>query len=177
MEVQIRKLCPEESNSYRKMRLECLKNYPFNFTSDFNTEKEKVKLFFQSSIEASDPNNFVIGAYNGYDLIGISGFNRYKKIKIAHKGRIIQVYVSPNYQRQNIGLRLIKYTIEEAFKISGIEQIEIAAIATNKNAERLYKKIGFIEYGTQKNFMKVDNTYYDHKMMILFKNQYISVLN
>ncbi|EDP72285.1 acetyltransferase, GNAT family protein [Flavobacteriales bacterium ALC-1] len=148
-----------------------------HFTSNYLDEQAKEKLFFQNNIEQSDQNNFVIGAFRNTNLVGISGFNRYDSTKIEHKGRIIQVYVNPDYQRQQIGYRLIKYTIDEAFKINAIEQIEIDVITSNSNAEKLYKKIGFTEYGIQKNFMKVNNTYYDHKMMMLFKKQYINHIN
>ncbi len=174
MDIQIRKLQPDESNSYREIRLQCLKNYPMHFTSNYHDEKAKAKLFFQTYIEESDKNNFVIGAFLNTNLIAISGFNRYERKKIEHKGRIIQVYVNPNYQRQQVGLNLIKSTIDEAFKISNIEQIEIDVIATNTHAEKLYQKMGFSTYGTQTNFMKVEDVYYDHRMMMLFKNQYIS---
>ena len=174
MDIKIRKLQPNESNFYRDIRLECLKNYPMYFTSNYRDEKAKAKLFFQDHIEESDVNNFVIGAFHNNALVGISGFNRYDRKKTEHKGRIIQVYVNLNYQGQNIGLNIIKSTIDEAFKINAIEQIEIDVITTNTHAENLYKKIGFTAYGIQKNFMKVDDIYYDHKMMMLFKNQFIS---
>ncbi|WP_296382801.1 GNAT family protein [Winogradskyella sp.] len=174
MDIEIRKLKPKESIFYRELRLKCLKKYPMYFTSNYHDEKAKEKLFFQTYIEKSDVNNFVIGAFMNDTLIGISGFNRYDRTKINHKGRIIQVYVNPDYQGRQIGLSLIKVTIDEAFKKKGIEQIEIDVISTNKHAEKLYKKIGFIEYGIQKNFIKVGGIYYDHKMMMLFKNQYTS---
>ena len=172
MDIKIRKLQPDESNSYRELRLQCLKNYPMHFTSNYLDEQAKEKLFFQTNIEQSNPNNFVIGAFLKNTLVGISGFNSYDRTKIEHKGRIIQAYVNPDYQGQQVGFNLIKSTIDEAFKINDIEQIEIDVITSNTNAEKLYKKIGFTEYGIQKNFMKVNDAYYDHKMMMLFKNQY-----
>ena len=174
MNIQIRKLRPDESNAYREIRLACLKNYPENFGSNYEDEMVKEKLFFQGHIEQSDADNFVIGANNNGKIIGISGFNRYENIKTKHRGRIIQVYVDPEYQGQNIGSNIIRSTINEAFKISGIEQIEIDVLTTNKKAENVYKKIGFEEYGLQKNFLKIGNTYYHHKMMMIFKDEYIS---
>lgn len=174
MNIQIRKLQPNESISYREIRLTCLKNYPENFGSNYLDEKVKEKLFFQGHIEQSNPDNFVIGAFYKGSLMGISGFNRYDNIKTKHRGRIIQVYVDPEYQGQNIGSSIIKPTLVEAFKISGIEQIEIDVLTTNTKAEMVYNKIGFKEYGVQKNFLKIGSTYYDCKMMVIFKDQYIS---
>ena len=172
MEIQIRKLLPNESLSYRALRLQCLKKFPEYFTTDYLSEKGKEKLFFQQFIENSDKDNFVIGAFNNDNLIGISGFKRHERRKINHSGIIIQVYVNPKYQRKNIGSNIIRATIEEAFKISEIEQIEIGVISTNKHAEKIYKKIGFEEFGLQKNFLKINGSYYDHRMMMIFKNQY-----
>jgi len=144
-----------------------------HFTSNYSDERKKEELFFQTHIENSDANNFVIGAFKDDHLIGISGFNRYEIKKIDHKGRIIQVYVNPDYQGLQIGYRLVKRTIDNAFKIKTIEQIEIDVISSNKHAAQLYENIGFETYGIQKHFMKVDNVYYDHIMMMLFRKSYI----
>lgn len=177
MEIQIRKLLPDESMYYKELRLQCLKEYPEYFTTNYHDEKLKEKLFFQPFIENSDKDNFVIGAFHHHDLIGISGFKRHEKHKTNHSGIIIQVYVNPEYQGKNIGSKIIKTTIDEAFKLDGIEQIEIGVISINENAEKMYKKIGFKEFGLLKNFMKVNNLYYDHRMMMLFKNQYSAHTN
>ncbi|MFP4846966.1 GNAT family N-acetyltransferase [Winogradskyella sp. PE311] len=172
MDIVIRKLKPIDLNSYRELRLQCLKNYPMHFTANYDDEKEKEKLFFHDSITNADTNNFMIGAFSKGSLIGFSGFNRYNRTKVAHKGRIIQVYVKPNYQGQQIGYSIVKATIEEAFQINDIELIEIDAIASNTSAKKLYTKLGFMQYGIQKHFLKVNGIYYDHVMMMLFKKEF-----
>ena len=97
------------------------------------------------------------------------GFKRHESKKTNHGGIIIQVYVTPEYQGRNIGSNITKSTLNEAFKINGIEQIEIGVVSSNEKAERLYTNMGFKEYGMQKNFLKIDNIYFDHKMMMIFK--------
>ena len=84
MQIQFRKLQPKESNSYREIRLECLKNFPENFGSNYQDEKAKDVLFFQPHIEKQNTNNFIIGAFNNNNLVGISGFNRYESEKTKH---------------------------------------------------------------------------------------------
>jgi RimJ/RimL family protein N-acetyltransferase len=172
MEIQIRKLLPNESISYREIRLQCLKNYPEFFTTNYEDEKTKDKLFFQPYIEQSHTSNFVIGAFHKESLIGISGFNRHDRKKTNHGGIIIQVYVKPEYQGKNIGSDMIRFTLNEAFKIAGIEQVEIGVISINEKADKIYKNLGFETYGMHKNFLKIGNSYYDHKLMMIFKNQY-----
>jgi RimJ/RimL family protein N-acetyltransferase len=174
VEIQFRKLQPNESNSYREIRLECLKKFPENFGSNYQDEKVKGSSFFQLHIEQESTDNFIIGAFYNNSLVGISGFNRYESEKTKHRGRIIQVYVKPEFQGQHIGSNIIKATLNEAFKISGIEQIEINVLTTNEHAERLYTKLGFEAYGIQKKYLKIDNKYFDQKMMLLFKADYRS---
>ncbi|MCD2259982.1 GNAT family N-acetyltransferase [Psychroserpens luteolus] len=172
MNIQIRKLLPSESASYREIRLQCLKHYPEYFTTNYQDEKTKEKLFFQPYIEQAHKSNFVIGAFHSNSLIGISGFKRHERKKVNHAGIIIQVYVNSKFQGKNIGTDLIKHTLDEAFKIDGIEQVEIGVIAINEKAEKLYKNIGFEMFGLHKNFLKIENLYYDHKMMMIFKTNY-----
>ena len=71
MEIEIRKLLPNESLLYRKLRLECLKHYPNHFTSNYQDEKKKDKLLFQPFIERANKDNFVVGAFQNKELIGI----------------------------------------------------------------------------------------------------------
>ena len=177
MSIQIRKLTPNESNLYRKIRLECLREYPENFSSDFEVEKSKKTLFFQPFIESSSTNNFIIGAFHENNLIGICGFNRYDKAKTNHRGRIIHVYVTPSYQGHNIGHGLVKATVDNVFKTTDTEQIEINVLTTNTKAKGIYERLGFESYGIQKRSLKINGDYHDQNMMVLFKNQYKSMPN
>lgn len=172
MKIEFRKLRPKESNSYRELRLECLKFYPENFGSNYHDENGKEKLFFQRHIENFSADNFVMGGFDAEKLIAICGFQRYDTEKTNHRGRIIQVYVSQEYQRKNIGSDILKATLSEAFKRNGVKQIELGVVTTNRGAEEIYKKIGFKEYGVHKNYLKIGAKYFDHKMMILHASQY-----
>ncbi|TVZ25847.1 RimJ/RimL family protein N-acetyltransferase [Gillisia sp. Hel_I_86] len=172
MKIVFRKLQKKESNSYRELRLECLKIYPENFGSNYHDEKVKDKLFFQPYIENSNTANFVIGGFDNEKLIALCGFHRYEAKKTRHRGTIIQVYVKQEYQGKNIGLDILKSTLNKAFQIDGIEQIELGVITTNSGAEKTYKKLGFKEYGVQKNYLKIGSNYFDHKMMVIYANQY-----
>lgn len=172
MKIEFRQLQPNESNSYRELRLECLELYPKNFGSDYQDEKKKDKVFFQSYIERSDSDSFVMGGFDAEKLIAICGFHRWESEKTQHRGRIIQLYVSKEYQRKNIGHDILKSILNTAFQKDGIEQIELGVITTNYEAEKIYKKIGFEEYGVQKNYLKIGSTYFDHKMMVICAKEY-----
>lgn len=150
----IRKLKPKESHLYREIRLECLKLYPNNFSSIYEVEKSKSHLFFQPHIEDSNNNQFVIGAFQYKQLIGISGFNRYNEEKLNQGGRIVQVYVTPKFQGQNIGQQMVTATLKAAFETTEIDHIDIGVMATNQIAKSIYETIGFKLVGTEKIYKK-----------------------
>ncbi|WP_228851753.1 GNAT family N-acetyltransferase [Aegicerativicinus sediminis] len=174
MNIQFRRLLPHESSLYRTIRLECLKQYPENFGSNYQDEIKKKKLFFEDHLENENPDNFVIGGFYNDRLIAISGFNRYDSLKTKHRGRIIQVYVTPEFQGHNIGFNLVKATVEEAFNNEEIEQIEIDVLVNNTKAESIYSKIGFKTYGIQEKYLKIGEMYFNHRMMYIFADNYHS---
>jgi len=53
--------------------------------------------------------------------------------------------VSPEFRNRAIGSLLISEAINEAFKIDGINHIEISVRVNNEGAERLYLRTGFTE--------------------------------
>jgi RimJ/RimL family protein N-acetyltransferase len=82
------------------------------------------------------------------------------------------VYVDGNHRGQNIGLRLLRGLIEEAFKLEGLELLELGVVAGNKAAIALYEKLGFRTYGVQQRYFKVGDKYMDQQFMQLFKSNY-----
>jgi len=75
---------------------------------------------------------------------------------------------------QNIGEDLMRNVLEAAFSLDGIEQVQLSVIAGNRNAIRLYEKLGFKAYGLQPKYFKVGNTYSDQQFMQLFKTEFRS---
>lgn len=175
--ISIQKLNPEASDLYREIRLECLKLYPDNFGSNYNEEKAKPKLFFQSHIENSSNDHFILGAFQNQTLIGISGFSCFDVKKNNRRGRIIQVYVTPDFQGQKLGKQLVKATLDAAFKMSEIEHIEIGVMMTNHKAKAIYRNIGFEIYDIEKNYLKHSNTYVDDIILSMSRQTYFQLNN
>jgi len=169
MSIQYRKLFPKDAKEYRKIRLECLEKYPDNFGSTFQEERIRPKLAIEESIEQQANGKFVIGVFNGEELIGICGFSQEPRPKTRHIGTIIQMYVRAEYGGKGIGLELLKMAIHEGFKIPEIEQLLLGVVATNKSANRIYEQAGFQQYGLLKNYFKAGNAYSDQRLMVLYR--------
>jgi RimJ/RimL family protein N-acetyltransferase len=172
MSIIIRKLQPGESAIYREIRLSCLKNAAQYFGSTYEEEVLNPKFAFETFIENGSPDHVMFGAFDKQRLVGITGFNRMTRQRAMHRGEIVQVYVDSNFRGQHLGEELIKYALQYAFALDGIEQVQLSVIASNQTAISLYEKLGFSTFGLQPRYFKVGDTYLDQQFMQLFKSDY-----
>ena len=170
--IVVRKLQPHESSLYRSIRLACLKNAPDHFGSTYEEEVNTPKLKFEHFIEKDSNENFMFGAFNDGKLIGIVGFDRMERQRARHRGEVAQMYVDAAYRGQNVGERLLRGLVEQAFSVEGIEQLQLSVIAGNNAAITLYEKVGFKAYGLQPRYFKVGDRYMDQLFMQLFISDY-----
>ena len=174
MDIIIRKLQPHQSAIYRVVRLACLKNNPEFFGTTYEEEVLNPKFFFETYIETNSQDHVMFGAFDGEQLIGITGFNRMARKRASHRGEVVQVYVEPAYRGQNIGEKLLRQVLDYAFGLEGIEQVQLSVITSNTAAIKLYKKLGFKTFGVQPRYFKVGDGYLDQQFMQLFKSDYSS---
>lgn len=167
MSVVIRQLGKDDSSSYRQIRAECLQRFPDNFGSTFEEESRIKQLKFESYLLEENADNFMFGAFNEDELIGICGFLRETRNKTKHRGDIVQMYVNPMFAGQGIGNKLLTATIQKAFENGEIEQITLSVVAENASANKAYEKIGFVEYGRLPNYFKQGERYWTQRFMVL----------
>jgi RimJ/RimL family protein N-acetyltransferase len=170
-----RQLTPVDYDEYRSVRLDCLKKYPGNFGTTYNEELNSKTLKLTDAIKNADQYNFVFGAFNANKkLIGICGFLGETRLKTQHRGEIVQMFVDPMYSGKGVGQTLLQLSIDKAFENEQIEQIILSAVASNENAMRLYKKLGFTEYGKLENYFKSDNQYTSQSFLYLMRESAVN---
>ncbi len=103
----------------------------------------------------------------GGKIVGSAGFSEVGKyIKLKHRADF-GISVLKDYWGLGIGTELIKACIESA-KTAGFDVMELQAAKENKDAINLYKKFGFVEYGSYpKGFKKRDGRYQELTFMYL----------
>ena len=153
-EIIYRRLKPTEARDFRRVRLECLQNFPDSFGTLYEDEVGKPKLYFEDLIEQDTPDVFFFGAFAGERLIGIAGFVRGERTKTRHRGEIVAMYVNPDFHGRKIGEHLLRALLKAAFDLEGVEQAYLTVVADNHAASRLYERIGFETFGIQKNYFK-----------------------
>lgn len=159
MAVELRRLSPADAARYRDIRLEALRLAPEAFSSTFAAESAQPLPWFAARLEKAA----VFGAIDHGDLLGVAGFFAKEGRKEAHKGALWGMYVRPDARRAGTGAHLVEAVIDHARR--QVELLQLTVVSGNEPARRLYAKLGFVEYGVEKNALKADGCYWDEILM------------
>ena len=158
-DIYIRQLTPGDAALYRSIRLEGLKESPEAFGSTFDAEFTKPLAWFFDRLRSS----VVFGAIGDAKLLGVAGFAVRDGEKEAHKGLLWGMYVRPGARGAGVASRLAAAII--AYARSRVELIQLSVVVGNEQARRLYARLGFVEYGIEKNSLKYCGRYFDEILM------------
>lgn len=165
MEIRILKI--EDYNAYASIREHALKTFPSAFSATEEDEKIIRESRFNETMK--HPFNFIMGAFEDNELLAMVGFVKNQGKKIKHKGFIWGVFVLPEKQGKGIAQKLMKATIDKAFEIEDLNLIQLGVSSNNESAIKLYEKLGFTNYGLEKNAIKVDEQFFDEFLMVKFR--------
>ncbi|RYZ62929.1 MAG: GNAT family N-acetyltransferase [Chitinophagaceae bacterium] len=112
---------------------------------EFNMTVEKEKDWI-SGFNNSQNSMVRIAESNKGEIIGLLFFAGNSKLKASHSGEF-GLSVHPDWQGVGIGRTLIGALLDWAKANDKIEKISLQVFATNKNAIRLYRSLGFMEEG------------------------------
>ena len=157
--IHIRRLTPADAAMYRGIRLEGLYSSPEAFGSTFETEFSKPLAWFFDRLS----NSQIFGAFLGSEILGIAGFAVREGTKESHKGLLWGMYVRPVARGTGVAQRLVEAVIE--FARLRVELIQLSVVMGNEPARRLYARLGFVEYGIERNSLKHKGRYYDEILM------------
>lgn len=159
----VRRLSSQEADMFRSIRLESLQQNPEAFGSTFEKELNEPRIYF---LERFDRNTQFGGFVSG-ELMAIVGFHPLEGPKLSHKGVLWGMYVRPECRGTGLATALVESLIEYA-REHQVEQIQLTVAASNPRALRFYRRMGFSEYGLERNALKYKGIYYDETLMVRF---------
>ncbi|MEO6818401.1 MAG: GNAT family protein [Ginsengibacter sp.] len=174
MHITYRSLLTNDADIYREIRLDCLRNFPDNFGTLFENEVNSKALKFNSVLKQENSKSFLCGAFHKNKLIGICGFSREEKPKIAHRGNISQMYLLTAYAGLGIAKQIVKATLEKAFADITLEIIGLGVVSDNYKAIKLYIHFGFKQFGNFENYFKQGDHYWSLDLMTLSRKAYFN---
>jgi ribosomal protein S18 acetylase RimI-like enzyme len=162
-----RRLHPGESRVYRDLRMESLRRYPDAYGALLDEERARPRLPFEDAIDLGTADRFVVSALRGGRPLGMAAFARREGGKKRHRGEITQVYVAPEARGRSTGAALMRTTLDLAFALGDIDQVELSLVTTNASALRLYTEFGFETYAAHTNYLKLGDRAWDQFHMLL----------
>jgi ribosomal protein S18 acetylase RimI-like enzyme len=74
--------------------------------------------------------------------------------------------LKPEARGSGLAAALVENLLEHASK--EVEQVQLTVVATNARARRFYQRMGFVEYGLEKESLKEKDAYFDEVLMVRF---------
>lgn len=163
--MHIRQLTEADVEIYRALRLACLRESPHAFTSSHEEFSQRTLDSITQQLRGQE--NFMLGAFEDEQLVGMVGFYRETVLKLRHKGHIISLYVRPEYRSRGIARALLVEAIARARRLPDLKQLLLGVVVTQTTAKRLYESLGFTVYGREPHAVKIGDEYFDEEFMLL----------
>ena len=147
----------------------CVKSYitnsdfqvmePDEFAPDLQQGREFIKNLLESE------NSLLLVALEDEKIIGNIDITGGKRKRLRHTG-LIGMGMLKDYRSKGLGTLLLQTAVKWSRKNPIVEKLWLQIIADNAPAIELYKKMGFVEEGRQKNFIKVSNEKYSDNIVM-----------
>lgn len=109
-------------------------------------------------------------ALHGGQVIGNIGLKQYPRVRRMHAGEL-GMGVSAAWQNKGIGSQLMAAALDIADNWMNLRRIELTVFADNKAAQALYRKFGFEEEGTLREYAVRDGGLVDVICMARLRNR------
>lgn len=80
------------------------------------------------------------------------------------------VFTSPRYRRRGLGRQVVETALQHAFD-NRVRRVNLLVYLPNGPAIALYRALGFVEYGTEPEAVRLDGRYHDGVHMSLVRNR------
>ena len=159
----IRQLTANDFQKWKALRLEAVKLNPESFGESLENVQRQDEAWFSDSLKRGSIFTYTI-TIDSEKMAGLIGTFPMQPDNLKHRAVLFGLYVKPEYRAQGIASALVEHVIGHVKPTH--EQIHLTVTTNNKAATALYKKHGFIVYGTEPDALKIGNDYYDEYLML-----------
>jgi ribosomal protein S18 acetylase RimI-like enzyme len=148
--ANIRRLAPEDAMAYRTLMLQAYAAHPEAFSSSA-PERERLPIsWWEQRVAPSDAaEEWVLGALDGAELVGVAGLSFHTRVKLRHKCSLFGMVVRETHRGQRLGSALVDAALTAARARPGVILVQLTVTQGNEPASRLYRRHGFTEFGIE----------------------------
>lgn len=129
-------------------------------------EEEEKKFLESTEKEMLEKKTVRLGAFFEGQLVGTCDIKRERQ-RAGHIGTI-GLMIAKDFRGEGIGKALMEYVTQLGKDYLGLKMIKLGVFAINGKALKLYRKLGFVEYGKLPRGLLYKGEYIDHVFM--YKN-------
>ncbi len=163
--MNIRRLTENDAQALYCFRLHALEVEPKSFRESHEELRKVAVATYAERLGTGGDDNFVLGAFEGSEMIGMVGFYRELPLKCRHKGWIWGMFVDRSQRGKGIGRALLTAALERARKVPGLAQVRLTVSTTQDAARKLYVSCGFRVFGVEQQAMCVNGEFVDEEQM------------
>lgn len=160
-EAVIRRLSVRDVDVFRRIRLEALSHEPLSFASVYGDWVHLSDREWRRHLDQP-----VFAAFFNGEPVGMMGLRFERARKMAHRARLVSVYVRKGERGTGVAATLLHEVTEHA-RDRGALQLELAVNAENSAAIRFYQRHGFLEVGRIPNGFLGHDAENDELIMVL----------
>ena len=164
--MNIRRLAPDDAEKFRTLRLAGLAESPAAFGSSPDVPSEHDLDLIRSRLDP-ESDSATFGAFVGDALVGVVGVIRPLHPKGRHRGRVWGMYVDPAHRRAGLGRALVEGLVAYARTLDDLAWLDLGVGVANAPARALYTALGFVEWGIERDALRVDAEPVDEMHMSL----------
>ena len=164
--VKIRRLEPADADTLMALRREALASEPLAFAASLDDDRTLSPDLLRVSLADAD-SSAVIGAFDAGALVGMAGVVRMDKLKMRHRAMIWGMFVAPAARGHGVGAAILRAALDRARAWPGIVQVHLSVTETSHDAVRLYRSLGFREWGVEPRALHWDGRFVAEHHMVL----------
>jgi len=163
MDFAIRRLGPEDAETYRAFRLFMLEDAPKAFGDSVAEAKARPLEIWKTDLSGD---RAFFGGFSGDRLVAAANFLKESAKKASHRGWLLGVYVAPEARGSGLSRALINTVLDHAR--TKVLQVHLGVGSYNTPAIRLYESAGFHITGTTPRSLNIGGNYIDEHEMVCF---------